>query len=447
MAENYSMATLNSYLQLYSAVIMMIILIGNLRSSLRVGRSFRIFIWMLLFDVLMLTAGGLDNLTLALMKGTGSGSVTHAVFSGISDFSYFGVLGLFILYIDVYDLDEGRRIDTFAFVGAATSFIYGLIWFLSDFSGVIYTMDAEGVTPGSFYIAGQLGGYLTGVLTILILIVRWRSFNYGERTGFASFILIPFCGSFLKSLFYGVNIMPLLITVSIVIIQVYVQSNRELNLREKQTELAKLETDLLMSRLKPHFVNNVLNSIYALCDISPERAKDAIARLSRYVRKSFVNADSGSLIFFEEELENTENYLAIEKLRFGDKLEVILDIRARDFLIPVLTIQTIVENAVRHGIEKKPEGGKVMISTMEDKGTYIITVKDTGAGFKEDIKEYINGIITDKDGRKHLGLYSASYRIKSLCGGSLDIKGEDGVGTTVTIRIGGINRENSDNRQ
>ena len=431
------MAAINTGMQLNTGIIMLVILLGNLMSGFKRGRCTRLFSMMLVFDILMLFAGGIDNLLLSCMYVRYSSGLMHAVLSGISDLSYFYVLGLFVLYIDLYDREESRRIDAIAWVGAVTSFIYGILWFLSDFFGIIYTMDSEGIVQGPLYSVGQLGGYVSGAVSIMILFARWNSFNHSERVGFTAFILIPFTGSFFKGLASGINIMPLLVTLSLVIIQAYVQGLRELHYVNQQAELAKLNTDLLMSRLKPHFINNVLNSIYALCDISAEQTKEAIAMLSRYLRGSLINMESDRLIFFEEELEHTENYLSIERLRFGDQLEVIYDIREKDFLIPALTLQTIVENAVRHGVEKKPGYGRITIKTASEKKGYTVTVTDTGAGFDAGAKDYLSGIVSDESGRKHVGLYSAAYRVKKLCDGSLTVRSTPGEGTTVIIKLGG----------
>ena len=168
-------------------------------------------------------------------------------------------------------------------------------------------------------------------------------------------------------------------------------------------------------------------------------SRQAIAMLSRYLRGSLINMESDRLIFFEEELEHTENYLSIEKLRFGDQLEVIYDIREKNFLIPSLTLQTIVENAVRHGVEKKPGYGRITIKTAAEKKGYIVTVTDTGAGFDADAKDYLSGIVSDESGRKHVGLYSTAYRVKKLCDGSLAVRSTPGEGTTVIIKLGGAN--------
>ena len=418
------MAYVNTYLQLYTAVLMAVILRGNLRTGLSGDRSYRLFHWMLFFDILMLTAGGAENYVLS--KQFEAGAPLHALFSGVSDFSYFAVLGLFIIYIDVYAGEDDARIDAAAILGAAVSFIYGIFWFVSDFIGMIYTQDADRIVRGPMYYIGQVGGYITGLLSIWILIRRWKSYTRSERAGFTLFIFIPLLGSFMKDIFAGVTIMPLLITLSLVIIQSYVQGARELLLRKQQAELAGMQTDLLMSRMKPHFIYNVLNTIYVLCDVSAEQAKDAISRFSIYLRKSLVDLDSQRLIPFEDELEHVENYLAIEKLRFGDQLEIVYDIGSKDFMIPPLALQTLVENSVRHGIEKKRGGGKVTISVKIDESGHVIIVEDTGTGFDAGVPG---------DDRKHVGLYSASHRLENLCGASLTVDGVPGKGTVATIRM------------
>lgn len=430
------MAIINANLLIYTAVIMIIMLIGNLRSGQIVDRSSGVFYGMLGFDILMLLSGGFESALLAGVSDTEGSRVIHALLSGISDLSYFLVLAFFIVYIDIYARSDDYKVSAIAKAGAVISVVYGVFWFVSDFPGVIYVQDSAGIIHGSLYVLGQVGGYVTGLLSIMIAIRRWKTFKKGEKTGILLFILIPLIGSLLKGVLSGILVMPLLVSLSIIIIQSFIQSAREILLRRQETELARMQTDLLMSRMKPHFIYNVLNTIYALCDTSAGQAKEAIARFSRYLRQSLIDIDSHRLISFDDELAHVENYLAIEKMRFGEKLRIQYDIEERDFMIPPLSLQAIVGNAVRHGIEKKPEGGEVKISSRKSGDEYVITVKDTGAGFDAG-KVSLNKIETDENGRKHIGLYSAAYRIESLCGGSFDISSVPGEGTTVTIKLKG----------
>ena len=127
-----------------------------------------------------------------------------------------------------------------------------------------------------------------------------------------------------------------------------------------------------------------------------------------------------------------KNYVEIEKIRFGDRLEVEYDIEATDFSVPPLSIQVIVENAIKHGIEKKVGGGTIKVSSGEDGRNIIVTIADNGVGFSDDDivqNEKKNGK------RKHVGIYAATYRLENLCGGKLEYSSKRGEGTTATITI------------
>ena len=138
--------------------------------------------------------------------------------------------------------------------------------------------------------------------------------------------------------------------------------------------------------------------------------------------------NQNALIPFKREYEHLKKYLYIENLRFGDKLNVEYDIRTDKFVLPLLSVQPLVENAVKHGVGQKKEGGTVLISTRETDDSYIIVVKDDGVGFE-------TGQVKAKDGRSHMGIENTRMRIKQMCGGDVAIDSTVGVGTTVTVII------------
>ncbi len=425
------MAYVNTYIQLYTAIILAIILAGNFLFVQEVRqKSVTVFYIMLVFGITMLLAGSADNfLLLPISKDR---PILDSLMAGISDISYFLVIGLFTIYLDMYEQPDGYRISIPAHVAFFVSAITGVFWFVSDFTGSIYTQDAEALTKGTWYYFGQVGGYITTLITICILIRKARALKRHEVIAFIAFIAGPLIGSLLKGYLKYVTLMPLMVALSLVIIQVFVQGARESYYRQQMIEMSKMRTDLLMSRMKPHFIYNVLNTIYALCDSSVDEAKRAISLFANYLRTSLVDLDSHKLISFEEELSHVENYLEIEKIRFGDKLIIKTDIKTTDFQVPPLSIQAIVETAVRHGIEKKVEGGTLTISSDEDAENITVTIADTGAGF-EDIEKLQN----EKKGakRKHIGMYSSSYRIEKLCGGTVSYVSKKDEGTTATIII------------
>jgi signal transduction histidine kinase len=199
---------------------------------------------------------------------------------------------------------------------------------------------------------------------------------------------------------------------------------------EKQAMEIKLQEShisIMLSQIQPHFLYNTLNSIYYLCETNPMLAKSMVNSFSEYLRNNLSSIEEKGLVSFETELSHIKTYLEIEKVRFEDTLEIEYDIKCVDFSLPVLTVQPIVENAVKHGTSKKRGGGKVVISTYEEKENYVITVSDTGCGFDPSKKK--------DDGKRHVGIENVRQRLLNMCGGTLTIESEIGVGTSATIKI------------
>jgi sensor histidine kinase YesM len=199
---------------------------------------------------------------------------------------------------------------------------------------------------------------------------------------------------------------------------------------EKQAMEMKLQESqisIMLSQIQPHFLYNTLNSIYQLCETNPMRARSMVNFFAEYLRNNLSTLEEPGLISFETELSHIKTYLEIEKIRFEDSLEIEYDIKCVDFSLPVLTVQPIVENAVKHGTSKKRGGGKVTISTDENKESHIIKVFDTGCGFDPSKPK--------DDGKRHVGIENVRQRLFNMCGGSLSIESEVGKGTLATIII------------
>lgn len=203
--------------------------------------------------------------------------------------------------------------------------------------------------------------------------------------------------------------------------------NIEAEKREMELQLQESKISIMLSQIQPHFLYNTLNSIYQLCETNPMLARTMVNSFAEYLRNNLSSLDEPGLIAFTTELEHVKTYLEIEKIRFDDTIEIEYDIQCVDFQLPVLTVQPIVENAVKHGTSRKRGGGKVTISTREDDEFYIVTVSDTGCGFDPAVRK--------DDGKKHVGIENVRQRLSNMCGGVLTIESEIGVGTVVNIRI------------
>jgi sensor histidine kinase YesM len=178
---------------------------------------------------------------------------------------------------------------------------------------------------------------------------------------------------------------------------------------------------------------NSLNSIAELCVVEPKRAEKATINFSRYLRGNMGALNEKKPIEFEDELSHLNNYIELEKLRYGDDLQFEYDIREKEFTLPALTVQPLVENAVNHGIRYHKMKGKVKIASYSDDNNYYVSIEDDGVGF--DPERYMS------DGGKHVGIANVKYRLDVLCGGSVDIKSEKDKGTVVEIRIPKEKRE------
>ena len=215
-------------------------------------------------------------------------------------------------------------------------------------------------------------------------------------------------------------------------------SRNEEAARQKM-ELADRKGALMLSQIQPHFIYNTMNTIYALCDINIEDAKTAIHDFSGYLRHNFGSMEHFGPVPFEEELKHTRFYLSIEKMRFGDELNVVYDIEETDFELPPISLQPIVENAVRHGLRHKTGGGTVTITSRRNGDECVVTVQDDGAGFDTSVL----GFQEPDSEHNRIALNNVSMRISQMRGGTLNIESEPGKGTIVTITVP-VNKEITD---
>ena len=197
--------------------------------------------------------------------------------------------------------------------------------------------------------------------------------------------------------------------------------------KKMKLELENSRITVMLSQIQPHFLYNSLTSVMDLCDSNPKQAKAAIADFADYLRGNLSSLKTENLISCATEIEHIEKYLRLEKLRFQEELKVVYDIQTRDFMIPTLSIQPLVENAVKHGVGQKIGGGTVTISTSETEDEYIICVTDDGVGFTEG--EYAD------DGGTHIGIENIKKRLEMMINGKLKIESKKGEGTKACVLI------------
>ncbi|MBW5470203.1 sensor histidine kinase [Brevibacillus formosus] len=218
-----------------------------------------------------------------------------------------------------------------------------------------------------------------------------------------------------------------------------ISSQLELAELEKQSRLlADAEIKALHAQINPHFLFNALNTIVSFIRFRPEQARELLIHLGEYFRRNL--HDSGGYVSLARELEHIEAYLAIERARFGDKLHVEYDIEdgVERFTVPGLILQPLVENAVKHGLLPKREGGTVVIrARRKEKQIVELTVADNGVGMKVDPFE---PALDEKSAGRQLsgiGLANVKSRLQSIYGEpyGIVIESKSGSGTTCTIQL------------
>ena len=198
---------------------------------------------------------------------------------------------------------------------------------------------------------------------------------------------------------------------------------------EEELEMIRIRNST--SQMKPHFLYNALGSIQEVILTDPKRASDLLGDFMIHMRSCVRAMSSDDPIPFHEELKNIKAYVNIEKMRLGDKLNVVYDLETDDFPILPLTIQPLVENAIRHGIHRSIKGGTVTLKTEEKEAEWVITVFDTGVGF--DAREVSPGL--KRKNKDSTGLENLFFRLQKVMDGTIRLQSREGEGTVVTVRI------------
>lgn len=169
-------------------------------------------------------------------------------------------------------------------------------------------------------------------------------------------------------------------------------------------KLQESQLELMMGQIQPHFVFNTLSSIRTLVMVDPQVAYDMIYDFSNYLRANVDNVTNLDGISFASEVSHIKSYVNIENVRFGDRLKMKYEITKDDFTVPPLSIQPLVENAIKHGIFKKASGGTVWLRSYEEGNYNVIEVEDTGIGFSPEDANRIFSVQTNAEDK--LGIES-----------------------------------------
>lgn len=299
---------------------------------------------------------------------------------------------------------------------------------LTQFNHMLYSIDAQNVYHRQdWFWLSQVGGIL-GMCVNAGLLIRYRQvIGTREKAALWSYLVLPVLAMSVQIFVYGVALLNLADTLAILMVFLFLQVEQSRKRKERELELTHLRISTMLQQIQPHFLYNSLTAIAQLCRTDPQKAEKATIAFANYLRANMESLTVEGPIPFEAELRHVKTYLFLEKIRFADELKVVYEVGTADFFLPALTVQPLVENAVKHGVGKKETGGTVSICTMETQTEYQIVIADDGVGFKPaDMEE---------DGRTHIGIDNVTARLKTMVHGSLEIESQPGVGTKVVIKI------------
>ncbi len=314
----------------------------------------------------------------------------------------------------------------------------------------IFTLLAVlfGLVPRVVYVPFFNMLVMAATVTLDIILLGYFARAIAEKKKYAKFYTagyISLTAGMLIDSFYMDGTIPLVMTASILplfsgffalvfsmvfIFKIISYYDAALKTAELDRQLAEANSAIMVSQIQPHFLYNALNTIKYLIKRKPATAEKAIVAFSKYLRGNMNSLTQKEPIPFEEELSHTENYCAIELLRFEDRLNIQYDIRERGFKLPALSVQPLVENAIKHGVTKKIEGGTVKLSTYSDDDFYIVEVTDDGIGFDPS-----KPLDAPDEKHSHVGLKNVKERLMLMSNATLNVESEVGKGTKAVIKI------------
>lgn len=432
-----ALSILSTGLEIFAAVVMAAVLYSCLSDTNSASKRDRYIVLMIECSIVMLLA---DVPTYFLAGNPRHNTLIHLLaFLSYLACEFEAVFYTFYLsaYLTKYLSVPKPMTKAAVIMGAAGA----VTWLLAIPGEFFYRLTDEG------YFEYTATCWLAVVPTLCIVAMNigftmWnaRKLPYRPLVLTAIYNVIPFVGvAFLK--WWGTA--PTYILTMLVIMLMYLMMHQDENLKSaeqsrqimrQRAELANSRAKIMMSQIQPHFLYNTLNAIYYLIEKDPATAQKAVTDFSDYLRMNIDTLSTAQPVEFGKELKHIETYLWIEKMRFDDELNIVYDIRYKDFLVPALAIQPFVENAVKHGLCKKEGGGTLWLRTYKTVDSCVIEIEDDGVGFD------VNSIPEDTE-RSHVGVVNSRHRLETTIGATIKIESTIGVGTKVTIIIPNENDE------
>ena len=414
---------INIAIEFVAAILVFATIIGTIALSKKDKKEMFCFVALMLLLGLSAIVNGLYF----VFKGREGESVRTLVFlfksikigAGfwlVAGINYF-ILGLFG--------EPKQKYKIYKMVVYAVMCIMTLLLIVNIFTHFMYDVDENNVyhRSAAFFIIYLVEGLVWAVDAVLFFLNRKTLSKVVKRTFYISLIFLVVT-TILQFVFPQIAFYDIMIALGIIFLLFSEQIQMQEQLAERDEQLLHQKLNLLQRQVSPHFIYNALTAIQALPG-NPEETKKAIGDFAKYLRESLSTIDQNALIPFKKELDNVKIYFRLEKIRFGKTLHVEYDVTETDFELPAMSVQILAENAVKHGVSVRRDGGTVRITTKREGDDIVITVEDDGVGFD----------VTKQMDSSHIGIENVRNRVKTMIGGELLIWSESDKGTVATIRF------------
>ena len=333
---------------------------------------------------------------------------------------------LLFRYTFSYITIKKKTKDIVALINISVFAVFIVLDILNIFTHMFFYADNGVYKRAKLMILSQGYQFVAFALVYLFTAINKR-LKVTEKVAFFVYCLLPFIAIIIQNLFPGYAIAYLSIIIAIEVLFLFVNVKKNMELIDEAKRTKEAEVKLMVSQIQPHFIYNTLSSISTLIKIDPEKAQQGLDNFTEYLRANLSSISETGLTSFENELKHIETYLSLEKMRFDERLNVVLDIQVKDFAVPPLSIQPLVENAVKHGILKKIQGGTITLKTYEINEAFVVEIIDDGIGFDINNPSY--------KGKEHVGLTNVQYRLSTMCHGELTIDSVVDKGTTMVVKF------------
>ena len=378
-----------------------------------------IFIYNLINVIGILPAGNTDAVSYWIVR--------------IADFLYY-VAGAFQTYFFFYLIKKyiaqknGLKWLERAIIMIQLMMILALaLLAVTPFTGALYYFDAYNrYSRGPLFLCWQGAAIISFLFIIIVYIAERKKMDRFLRQIICTASVVPTLGLVMNLSGSGISFNNITVSITALILFVFFEKHRANFEIQKSHELDQIQTQLveeklaleqsknamLMAQIQPHFINNSLMALRSRCIDYPDIYR-SITQFSKYLRSHFEAIGDKTMISFEREMENVEAYLDLERENYGDRLQVEYSIECDDFLVPTLSVQPLVENAVRHGIGTYEQGGTVYIKTFRQNGIICIEIIDDGSG--------LSSMTEQQRKRKGIGIDNVRSRLRTSDMGDLEI--------------------------